>query len=107
MFPAMTEEEVEDWLAHIPVYAVTDDKGSGIVLKPDDETSVFYFFMSPQMANATLTQLKGSNDELELRISAFSLGKIWFKVLKSNKDTTVKVRERLKIFHWNIDAFRV
>lgn len=93
MFPAMTEEEVEDWLAHIPVYAVTDDKGSGIVLKPDDDTSVFYFFMSPQMANATLTQLKGSNDELQLRISAFSLGKIWFKVLKSNKDTTVKLKE--------------
>lgn len=93
MFPAMTQEEVEDWLAHIPVYAVTDDKGSGIVLKPDDETSVFYFFMSPQMANATLTQLKGSNDSLELRISAFSLGKIWFNVLKSDKDTTVKLKE--------------
>lgn len=93
MYPAMTQEEVEDWLAHIPVYAVTDDKGSGIVLKPDDESSVFYFFMSPQMANATLNQLKGSNDDLELRISAFSLGKIWFKVLKNDKDTPVQLKE--------------
>jgi len=91
MYPAMTQEEVEDWLAHIPVYAVTDDKGSGIVLKPDDESSVFYFFMSPQMANATLNQLKGSNDDLELRISAFSLGKIWFKVLKNENETPVQV----------------
>jgi len=93
MYPAMTQEEVEDWLAHIPVYAVTDDKGSGIVLKPDDESSVFYFFMSPQMANATLNQLKGSNDDLELRISAFSLGKIWFKVLKNENETPVQLKE--------------
>lgn len=89
----MTEEEVEDWLAHIPVFAVTDKKGSGIVLKPDNETSVFYFFMSPQMANATLAQLKGTNEDLDLQISAFSLGKIWFRVLNSKSDTQVKLKE--------------
>jgi len=92
-FPAMTEDEVEEWLAHIPVFAVTDSKGSGVVLKPDDDTSVFYFFMSPQMANATLTQLKGSNEDLDLRISAFSLGKIWFKILKNDKSVEVKLTD--------------
>ena len=87
----MTEDEIEEWLGHIPVFAVTDANGSGVVLKPDEESSVFYFFMSPQMANATLTQLKSTNEELDLRISAFSLGKIWFRVLNSDKPTAVQV----------------
>lgn len=92
-FPAMTQDEVEEWLAHIPVFAVTDSKGNGIVLKPDDTSSVFYFFMSAQMANATLAQLKGTNEDLDLRVSAFSLGKVWYKVLKTDKETTVKLKE--------------
>ena len=44
-YPAMTQEEIEEWLAHIPVFAVTDSNGAGVVLKPDEKTSVFYFFM--------------------------------------------------------------
>lgn len=92
-YPAMDQEEVEEWLAHIPVFAVTDSSGNGIVLKPDDGSSVFYFFMSAQMANATLTQLKDTNDDLDLRVSAFSLGKVWFKVLKSDEQKSVKIKE--------------
>jgi hypothetical protein len=65
------------------VFAVTDSKGQGVVLKPDNDTSVFYFFISPVMANATLTQLKSSNEEMDLRVSAFSLGKIWFSLLNA------------------------
>lgn len=91
-FPAMSDEEVEEFLAHIPVFAVTDENGAGVVLKPDDETSVFYFFMSPQMANATLTQLQSSNSELKLQISAFSLGKIWFKILNADENAEVKLK---------------
>lgn len=90
-YPAMTQEEVEEWLGHIPVFAVTDSKGAGVVLKPDNDTSVFYFFMSPMMANATLQTLKSSNDEMDLRISAFSMGKIWFKILNADKDSEVKL----------------
>ena len=92
MYPAMTQEEIEEWLGHIPVFAVTDKKGSGVVLRPDNETSVFYFFMSPMMANATLTQLQEANQDLELQLSAFSLGKIWFKILKANKDAEVQIK---------------
>jgi len=90
-YPAMTEEEVEEWLGHIPVFAVTDSTGAGVVLKPDGEQSVFYFFMSPMMANATLTTLKDNNEDMDLKISAFSLGKIWFKILNADKDTEVKL----------------
>ena len=99
MYPAMSQEEIEDWLAHIPVFAVTDSKGSGVILRPDNATSVFYFFMSPQMANATLESLKSSNEDMDLRISAFSLGKIWFKVLNANNDTEVMVSSKDETSH--------
>jgi len=88
----MSQEEVEDWLNHIPVFAVTDSKGSGVILRPDNATSVFYFFMSPMMANATLETLKSSNENMDLRISAFSLGKVWFRVLNADSDTEVMLK---------------
>ena len=90
-FPAMSKAEIEDWLAHVPVFAVTDSQGSGVVLKPDNDTSVFYFFMSPMQANATLQQLKGANSEMDLKVSAFSLGKIWFNLLQSGPEKEVTV----------------
>ena len=90
-YPAMSQEEVEEWLSHIPVFAVTDSNGAGVVLRPDENTSVFYFFMSPVMANSTLETLKSSNEEMDLRISAFSLGKIWYKILNAGKETEVQV----------------
>mmetsp|Transcript_13335 Transcript_13335/g.24103 ORF Transcript_13335/g.24103 Transcript_13335/m.24103 type:complete len:353 (+) Transcript_13335:19-1077(+) len=91
-YPAMSQKEVEEWLEHIPVFAVTDSSGAGVVLKPDNETSVFYFFMSPMMANATLNQLKGQNSEMDLRVSAFSLGKIWFNILNADNDREVMLK---------------
>ncbi len=91
LYPPMTMEEIEDWMEHIPVFAVTDSNGAGVVLKPDDSTSVFYFFLNPLAANATMAQLKGSNQDMDLKVSAFSLGKIWFKLLNSDADTEVKV----------------
>lgn len=93
-FPAMSQSEVEDWLEHIPVFAVTDSQGSGVVLKPDNDTSVFYFFMSPMQANATLNQLKGANADMDLKVSAFSLGKIWFGLLQSGPEKEVTVSSR-------------
>ncbi|GFH48602.1 hypothetical protein CTEN210_05078 [Chaetoceros tenuissimus] len=91
-YPAMSEEEVEEWLSHIPVFAVTDSNGAGVVLKPDGEESVFYFFMSPMMANATLQTLMANNEDMDLKISAFSLGKIWFKILNADKDQEVQLK---------------
>lgn len=92
-FPALSQEEVEEFLGHIPVFAVTDSNGAGVVLKPDNETSVMYFFFSPQMANATLNQLKGTNDELDLKLSAFSLGKIWYKMLNNGGQEEIKLKQ--------------
>jgi len=92
-FPALTQEEVEEWLGHIPVFAVTDSNGAGVVLKPDNSTSVMYFFLNPQMANATLTQLKSTNDELDLKLSAFSLGKIWYKMLTGGQQQDIRLKQ--------------
>jgi hypothetical protein len=91
MYPPMTQEEIEDWMEHIPVFAVTDSKGAGVVLKPDENSSVFYFFFNPLAANATLTQLMSSNEGMDLKVSAFSLGKIWFKLLNSDPNEEVLV----------------
>jgi len=88
----MTVEEIEDWMEHIPVFAVTDSNGAGVVLKPDDNTSVFYFFLNPLAANATMAQLKSVNQDMDLKVSAFSLGKIWFKLLNADADTEVKLK---------------
>lgn len=82
MYPAMTKEEIEEWLEHIPVFAVTDSNGAGVVLRPENDTSVFYFFLNPVQANATLAQLKSVNENMDLKVSAFSLGKIWFNLLQ-------------------------
>jgi len=98
-YPAMTQAEVEAALQHIPIFAVTNADGNGIVLRPQDESSgnegVFYFFLSPNMANQTLNQLTGSggNETEGLRISAFSLGKIYFMMkakAAANATSTVK-----------------
>jgi len=98
MYPPMTPKEVEDWLEHIPVFAVTDSNGAGVVLKPDDDTSVFYFFLNPLAANATLTQLKSVNEGMDLKVAAFSLGKIWFKLLNGDADREVMVSASSRLF---------
>ena len=91
MYPAMSQQEIEDWLEHIPVFAVTDTNGAGVVLKPENDTSVFYFFFNPMQANATLQQLKVSNEELDLKVSAFSLGKIWFKLINADAESEIQL----------------
>lgn len=85
----MTQAEIEEWLEHVPVFAVTDSNGAGVVLRPENDTSVFYFFLNPMQANATLTQLKGINEDMDLRVSAFSLGKIWFSLLQGSDDKEI------------------
>jgi hypothetical protein len=92
MYPPMTRQEIEEWMEHIPVFAVTDSKGAGVVLRPENDTSVFYFFLNPLQANSTLTQLKASNEEMDLKVSAFSLGKVWFDLLNSDSDKEVLLK---------------
>merc|ERR1711935_835470 len=62
-------------------------------MKPDEDSSVFYFFFNPLAANATLTQLKSVNEDMDLKVSAFSLGKIWFKLLNGDADREVLLKK--------------
>jgi len=89
-YPAMNKEEIEAWLDHIPVFSVTDTQGQGVVMKPDESSNIMFFFMSPGMANTTLNQLKTSNPDMDLTVSAFSLGKIWFNMLNTEKEVILK-----------------
>lgn len=42
----MTQQEIEDWMDHVPVYAVTDMNGAGVVVRPADETRPTFFTFS-------------------------------------------------------------
>jgi hypothetical protein len=55
-------------------------------------SAVFYFFLNPLAANATLTQLTSATSEIDLKVSAFSLGKIWFKLLNSDPNAEVTLK---------------
>ena len=92
MYPAMKQEEIEEWLDHIPVFTVTDKNGMVVVMRPDNDTSISYFFLSPIMANATLTQLQASTENTELQVSVFSLGRIWFTLFKANATDEIRVK---------------
>lgn len=76
LYPPLTRKEIETWMSHIPIYAVTDSEGKGQVLNLGNKL-VFYFFMSPAMAEAQLEQL-GRED---LTVSGLFLGKVWFDLL--------------------------
>jgi Tic22-like family len=93
VYPALSQKEIEEFMEHIPVFAVTDSNGAGVVLKPDNDTSVFYFFMNPLQANATMQQLKGSATGMDLKVSAFSLGRIWFNLINSGADKEVLLKQ--------------
>jgi hypothetical protein len=60
-------------------------------LKPDNQTSVLYFFMSWMMAIAALLHPKAVNENVDLQLSAFTFGKIWFKILNWAKEQEVLV----------------
>ena len=94
VYPPMTQEEVEAVLDDVPIYSVTDPSGQGVVLKnPTTGASIFYFYVSPGMANATVAELKKTNPSMDLRVTAYRLGQVYFKILKNNTatDTAVKL----------------
>ena len=43
--------------------------------------------------------ISGVNEDMDLKVSAFSLGKIWFKLLNSDPDAEVLVRAREDSIH--------
>lgn len=83
-FPPMSQQEIEEKL-NIPVFGLTDAQGNGVILS-DNGNNIFHFFFSKHMADAALKAVTAANAEApELRVSAFHLGKCWFKLIQGHK----------------------
>lgn len=83
-FPPMSQDEIEEKL-NIPVFGITDAKGNGVILS-ENGNNIFHFFFSRHMADAALKAVTAANAEApELHVSAFHLGKCWFKLIKGEK----------------------
>lgn len=91
-YPPLSQQEVEQWMGHIPVYAVTNAKGSGHAIELPNQKTVFYFFLSAVMAEAFLKQLP--NQDEDLTVSGLFLGKIWyeFNLLQEEESTDTEYR---------------
>lgn len=83
-YPALSQEEIEEKL-NIPVFGLTDAAGNGVILAGDNGRNIFHFFFSKHMADAALKAVTDANENAPpLRVSAFHLGKCWFKLIKKS-----------------------
>jgi hypothetical protein len=89
----MTQQDIAEWMGHIPVYTVTDAEGNGQLLTNDAANKpVFYFFLSPIMAEVHLEQLVAADSAAsELMVSGLFLGKIWFDRLASDETVSIVI----------------
>ena len=82
-YPALSQDEIEEKL-NIPVFALTDANGNGVILS-DNGNNIFHFFFSKHMADAALKAVTAANAGApELRVSVFHLGKCWFKLINQS-----------------------
>lgn len=81
-FPALSQDEIEEKL-NIPVFGLTDAQGNGIILSESGSNqNVFHLFFSKHMADAALKAVTDANiGAPPLKVSAFHLGKCWFKLI--------------------------
>jgi hypothetical protein len=81
-FPALSQDEIEEKL-NIPVFGLTDTQGNGVILSESgSKHNVFHLFFSKHMADAALKAVIDANsDAPPLKVSAFHLGKCWFKLI--------------------------
>ena len=81
-FPTLSQDKIKEELDVLLVYGLTNVNGNGVLLSNNKENSVFHFFFSRHMADAALRAVCESNvDAPPLRVSAFHLGKCWFKLI--------------------------
>jgi hypothetical protein len=95
---ALTEAQVLERLGSIPVFTITDDKGSPLLgamptapnTKPEDSQQILFFFLNPDEAQMMLTEVKKSSPEIgkKAQIIVRSMNDA-YKVIKDNKDKKV------------------
>lgn len=94
---ALTEAQVLERLGSIPVFTITDDKGSPLLgampqqpnAKPDD-SQLLFFFLGPDEAQQMLAQVQKSNPEVgkKAQIIVRSMNDA-YQVIRQNKDKKV------------------
>jgi len=85
MYPALTRDEIEKLMADVPVFAVTQEDGGGVVLLTEKgfDDPVAYFFFNPETASNAFKNL-GAKNEAKWVVTRFSLGLIWFELLTAS-----------------------
>ena len=90
-FPALSQDEIEEKLS-IPVFGLTDAQGNGVILSDSEKNNVFHFFFSKHMADNALRAVCDANKGAPpLRVSAFHLGKCWFRLIHNPGSTEYKL----------------
>lgn len=94
---ALTEAQVLERLGSIPVFTITDDKGSPLLgaipqqpnAKPDD-SQLLFFFLGPDEAQMMLAQVQKSNPEVgkKAQIVIRSMNDA-YTVIRQNKDKKI------------------
>ncbi|MBD2175580.1 hypothetical protein H6F42_01440 [Pseudanabaena sp. FACHB-1998] len=94
---ALTEAQVLERLGSIPIFTITDDKGSPLLgaipqqpnAKPDD-SQLLFFFLGPDEAQQMLTQVQKSNPDVgkKAQIIVRSMNDA-YQVIRQNKDKKV------------------
>lgn len=89
---ALTEAQVLERLSGVPVFAITDDKGSPLLgrAKQGDDSQIFLFFLNPNDAQSMLKQVQSSNPDLgkKARVIVRSMNDA-YKVMRENKDKKI------------------
>ncbi|MFN5474925.1 MAG: Tic22 family protein [Pseudanabaena sp.] len=94
---ALTEAQVLERLGSIPVFTITDDKGSpllgAIPQQPNtktDDSQLLFFFLGPEEAQQMLSQVQKSNPEVgkKAQIIVRSMNDA-YQVIRQNKDKKV------------------
>lgn len=91
-FPALSQDEIEEKL-NIPVFGLTDAAGNGVILS-DGGSNIFHFFFSKHMADTALKAVTAANAGApDLKVTAFHLGKCWFKLIKKSGSAEYKLQK--------------
>jgi len=94
---ALTEAQVLERLGSIPVFTITDDKGSPLLgavpQQPNakaDDSQLLFFFLGPDEAQQMLSQVQKSNPEVgkKAQIIVRSMNDA-YQVIRQNKDKKV------------------
>jgi len=93
MFPGLSRQEIEEWMETVPVYTITkkheggtaagsEEDGGAILLEGPNGEKVSYCFLTQQMADMTMSQLREASVlEGGMEVSKVNFGNLWFDLI--------------------------